>query len=91
MNRRIDRRKFVAGTMAMAGAFPMPAIAQNAPLKVGLLTVKSGPLAAGGLHAEEGITAFLGRRIRSLPAVRSNWWSPTPVATRPAPRTRPRN
>jgi branched-chain amino acid transport system substrate-binding protein len=59
MNRRINRRKFVAGTMALAGGFPMPAIAQNAPIKVGLLTVKSGPLAAGGLHAEEGITAFL--------------------------------
>jgi branched-chain amino acid transport system substrate-binding protein len=40
-------------------AFPLPAIAQNAPLKIGLLTVKTGPLAAGGIHAEEGITAFL--------------------------------
>src|SRR4029079_11197027 len=59
MNRRINRRKFVAGTMALAGAFPMPAIAQNAPLKIGLLTVNAGPLAAGGLHAEEGITSFL--------------------------------
>jgi len=28
-------------------------------MKVGLLTVKTGPLAAGGLHAEEGITTFL--------------------------------
>jgi branched-chain amino acid transport system substrate-binding protein len=37
----------------------MPAIAQAAPMKMGLLTVKTGPLAAGGLHAEEGITTFL--------------------------------
>jgi branched-chain amino acid transport system substrate-binding protein len=65
-------------TAAAAGAFamPMPAIAQNAPLKVGLLTVKTGPLAAGGVHAEEGITAFLkeknyivtGRKIELLVA-----------------------
>jgi branched-chain amino acid transport system substrate-binding protein len=37
----------------------MPSIAQNAPLKVGLLTVKTGPLAAGGIHFEEGISSFL--------------------------------
>src|SRR6188472_2467057 len=61
MNRRISRRKFVAGAAALsgAGAFPTPSIAQAAPMKIGLLTVKTGPLAAGGLHAEEGLTAFL--------------------------------
>ena len=61
MIRRISRRKFVAGAAAFsgAGAFPMPAIAQNAAMKVGLLTVKTGPLAAGGIHAEEGLAAFL--------------------------------
>ncbi|HEU4662030.1 MAG TPA: ABC transporter substrate-binding protein [Pseudolabrys sp.] len=61
MSLRVNRRKFLAGTAAAAGAasFPMPSIAQNAPIKVGLLTVKTGPLAAGGQHAEEGITAFL--------------------------------
>ncbi len=61
MTLHLSRRDFVAGTAAAAAtaAFPMPAIAQNAPLKIGLLTVKTGPLAAGGLHLEEGITAFL--------------------------------
>jgi branched-chain amino acid transport system substrate-binding protein len=60
MSRRISRRKFVAGAAALTGAsaFPMPSIAQAAPMKVGLLTVKTGPLAAGGIHAEEGLTAF---------------------------------
>ena len=55
------RRKFLAGTAATAGAavLSMPSIAQNAPLKIGLLTVKTGPLAAGGIHFEEGITSFL--------------------------------
>jgi branched-chain amino acid transport system substrate-binding protein len=61
MSRDINRRKFVAGAAALSGAsaFPMPSVAQNTPVKVGLLTVKTGPLAAGGIHAEEGITAFL--------------------------------
>ena len=61
MSLHLNRRKFLSGTAAAAGAatFPMPAIAQNAPMKIGLLTVKTGPLAAGGQHAEEGITSFL--------------------------------
>ncbi len=53
----LNRRTFLAG--AAATAFPMPALAQSAALKIGLLTVKTGPLAAGGLHFEEGIAAFL--------------------------------
>lgn len=61
MTIRADRRKFLTGTAATAAAaaFPMPSIAQNAPLKIGLLTVKTGPLAAGGIHFEEGISSFL--------------------------------
>jgi branched-chain amino acid transport system substrate-binding protein len=56
---RLNRRRFLAGTAAGAATLAMPAVAQNAPMKVGLLTVKTGPLAAGGIHFEEGITAFL--------------------------------
>jgi branched-chain amino acid transport system substrate-binding protein len=65
---RIDRRKFLAGTTALAGAsaLPIPAIAQNAPLKIGVLTVKTGFLAAGGIHCEEGITTFLRDRNYTL-------------------------
>src|SRR5581483_2662183 len=78
MTFKSSRRQFLAGSAAAAGAaaFPMPAIAQNVPMKVGLLTVKTGPLAAGGQHAEEGITSFLkeknftlsGRKIELLVA-----------------------
>ncbi len=61
MTHKITRRRFIAGATAASGAaaFPMPAIAQGAPLKIGLLTVKTGPLAAGGIHFEEGISSFL--------------------------------
>jgi branched-chain amino acid transport system substrate-binding protein len=61
MSVRVNRRKFLQSTAAAAGAaaFPMPAVAQNAPIKIGLMTVKTGPLAAGGIHIEEGFAAYL--------------------------------
>src|SRR5262249_27129245 len=61
MTYRTNRRRFLAGSAAAAGAaaFPMPSLAQNAPLKIGLLTVKTGPLAAGGMHFEESLHASL--------------------------------
>jgi branched-chain amino acid transport system substrate-binding protein len=61
MTIRIARRSFLAGTAAAAttAMLAKPAIAQNAPVKIGLLTVKTGPLAAGGIHFEEGITTYL--------------------------------
>jgi branched-chain amino acid transport system substrate-binding protein len=48
-----------AGAAAAAFRFPTPAIAQNAPFKLGLLTVKTGPLAQGGIQMEQGIVTYL--------------------------------
>jgi branched-chain amino acid transport system substrate-binding protein len=63
MSGKITRRNFMAATAAGAAAasfnFPMPAIAQAAPFKLGLLTVKTGPLAQGGIQMEQGIVTFL--------------------------------
>src|SRR6202158_947837 len=63
MSRKFTRRKFMAGTAAGAAAatfkFPAPAIAQAAPFKLGLLTVKTGPLAQGGIQMEQGIVTLL--------------------------------
>ena len=63
MSRKVTRRRFMAGTAAAAAVatfkFPMPAIAQAAPFKLGLLTVKTGPLAQGGIQMEQGIVTFL--------------------------------
>jgi branched-chain amino acid transport system substrate-binding protein len=60
MTSHLCRRKVVVGAAASAvGALAMPSLAQSAPIKIGLLTVKTGPLTAGGQHAEEGITTFL--------------------------------
>jgi branched-chain amino acid transport system substrate-binding protein len=48
---------------AFAGAgFSPLACAQTAPLKIGFLTVRTGPLAAGGKQMEQGIELFLKER-----------------------------
>jgi branched-chain amino acid transport system substrate-binding protein len=63
MSRKVTRRKFMAATAAGAVAatfkFPMPAIAQSAPFKLGLLTVKTGGLAQGGIQMEQGVLTWL--------------------------------
>ncbi|MGA7389930.1 MAG: twin-arginine translocation signal domain-containing protein, partial [Pseudolabrys sp.] len=63
MSRKVTRRKFMvataAGAVAASFKFPAPAIAQAAPFKLGLLTVKTGPLAQGGIQMEQGVLAYL--------------------------------
>lgn len=61
MTIRLSRRELLAGTAAVAGgsAFPMPSIAQAAPLRLGLLTVKTGPLAQAGIQMEQGVVSWL--------------------------------
>jgi branched-chain amino acid transport system substrate-binding protein len=63
MSRKVSRRALLAGTAAGAAAalsrFPAPAVAQAAPFKLGLLTVKTGPLAQGGIQMEQGVLTYL--------------------------------
>ncbi len=63
VSRKVTRRALLAGTAAGAaaalGCFPSPAIAQAAPVKLGLLTVKTGPLAQGGNQMEQGVLTYL--------------------------------
>ena len=68
MYRTLTRRKFLASTAAgtAAAAIGMPAIAQGAPFKIGLLTVKTGPLAQGGIQMEQGIATFLKEKGNTL-------------------------
>jgi branched-chain amino acid transport system substrate-binding protein len=70
MSRKLNRRTFLAGAAAGTAAsrltFPAPAIAQAAPFKIGLLTVKTGPLAQGGIQMEQGIAALLKEKGNAL-------------------------
>ncbi len=60
MARKLSRRAFAAGAAAATASFSFaPAVAQAAPFKIGLLTVKTGPLAQGGIQMEKGIASFL--------------------------------
>src|SRR6516162_11935308 len=57
--RKVSRRTVLAGSVAGAAAaltrFPAPAVAQAEPFRLGLLTVKTGPLAQGGIQMEQGV------------------------------------
>jgi branched-chain amino acid transport system substrate-binding protein len=70
MSSKLDRRTFITASIAGAAVgtlrFPSPAIAQGAPLKIGLLTVKTGPLAQGGIQMEQGIATFLKQKNSML-------------------------
>ncbi len=65
-------RKFVLVVAALFATLPLPAMAQTPaqaqvePLRLGFLTVRSGPLAAGGRQMEEGIQLFLKERNNTL-------------------------
>src|SRR5262245_42973801 len=65
----VKRRTVLKGmlaTGASAVALPLPAIAQAAPFKIGLLTVKTGPLAQGGIQMEQGIATLLKEKNNTL-------------------------
>ena len=61
----LSRRGFLVGTGIAAMPWA-PAIAQSEPARIGLLTVKTGPLAQGGNQMEQGITLFLKDRNNAL-------------------------
>src|SRR5438105_7727903 len=65
----LHRRKLLQG-IAASGVFALnaPAVlrAQGAPFKIGLLTVKTGPLAQGGIQMDQGIAAFLKEKNNTL-------------------------
>lgn len=62
---KFNRRQVLAGAGALAGASfvaKMPAIAQNAPIKLGGLTTLEGPFATGGQDAFRCVQMELERR-----------------------------
>jgi len=71
MTKMLSRRAFLQGS-ALAGAAISadlsfaPAIAQTGAIRIGLLTIKSGPLAQAGLQVDQGLTAFLKEKASTI-------------------------
>src|SRR2546430_3035899 len=59
----MQRRKFIQAAGAAAGVsalgFPSILRAQAEPIRLGLLTIKTGALASGGIDMERGLNIFL--------------------------------
>ncbi len=58
----LDRRSFIQGTAAAGLTLAAPSILRaqsNEPVRIGLLTVKTGPLASGGIDMELGLKQWL--------------------------------
>jgi branched-chain amino acid transport system substrate-binding protein len=66
MSLTLSRRSFLAGSTVLAAGLPTRARAQSKPIRIGLLTVKTGPLAAGGIQMEQGTVRFFKDRNYTL-------------------------
>src|SRR6185503_4204972 len=66
MQMTFDRRRFVQASSALAVASAFPARAQGAPLRLGLMTVKTGPLASGGIDMERALVQYLKEHNNTL-------------------------
>ncbi len=66
----IDRRAWVKGVggmlVAAGSGLPVASRAQAGPIRIGLMTVKSGPLASGGLDMERALNMYLQERNHML-------------------------
>ena len=66
----VNRRTVIKGALAAGVAtqvLKVPAApAQAGPIRVGFLTIKTGPLASGGIQMEQGLTVFFKERNNML-------------------------
>jgi branched-chain amino acid transport system substrate-binding protein len=64
----VQRRTLLKGMLGAGALVAAPALAraQGSPMRIGFLTVKTGPLAAGGIQMEEGLTLYLKERSNTL-------------------------
>src|SRR5262249_38394853 len=83
----VNRRTVIKGALAAGVATQVlkvpAAAAQAAPLRVGFLTIKTGPLASGGLQRERALTFFFKER-NNPPAGRPVDFHPADTAGNPA-------
>ena len=60
------RRRFVQAASAVALGACLPARAQSEPVRIGLMTVKTGPLASGGIDMERALVQYLRERHNAM-------------------------
>src|SRR5438105_8544426 len=63
----LNRRRFIQVATA-AAVLPRISFAQGNPIRIGLMTVKTGPLASGGIDMERALVQFLRERTNTLAA-----------------------
>ena len=63
---RFTRRRFVQAAGAAAVGLSLPLKAQAGPIRLGLMTVKTGPLASGGIDMERALVMYLRERNGTL-------------------------
>jgi branched-chain amino acid transport system substrate-binding protein len=63
-----NRRRFIKASGAGAAALALPSAArsQSGSIRVGLVTVKTGPLASGGIDMERGLVQYLKERNNTM-------------------------
>src|SRR5438270_5981509 len=59
-------RRFIQASGATAAAAALPLRAQAGPIRVGLVTVKTGPLASGGIDMERALVQYLNERNNAI-------------------------
>jgi len=60
------RRRFIQAAGSAAAAAAVPVRAQAGPIRLGLMTVKTGPLASGGIDMERALVQYLKERNDTL-------------------------
>ena len=61
-----NRRRFIKATGAASLATALPVNAQAGPIRLGLMTVKTGPLASGGIDMERALIQYLREKSYTL-------------------------
>src|SRR5262245_7766758 len=62
-----NRRRFIQATSASAlTTIPLVGKAQSVPMRLGLMTVKTGPLASGGIDMERALVQYLKEKNNTL-------------------------
>ncbi len=62
----MNRRRFVQAVGAVSLGSALPVRAQAGPIRLGLMTVKTGPLASGGIDMERALIQYLKERNNTM-------------------------